>query len=56
MFSMVEQFTYHEGTSMRHRLIPAALAARASLALLADTAMAAVGNTNSISAASHDSP
>src|SRR6185437_2339151 len=31
----------HEGTSMRHRLIPAALAAGASLALLAGTAMAA---------------
>jgi hypothetical protein len=26
-----KQFTYHEGTSMRHRLIPAALAAGASL-------------------------
>jgi hypothetical protein len=34
-------FTYHEGTNMRHRLIPAALAAGASLALLAGPAMAA---------------
>src|SRR5215475_7592221 len=31
----------HEGTSMRHRFIPAALAAGASLTLLAGTAMAA---------------
>ena len=45
VFSMVgcwfRQFTFREGTSMRYRLIPAALAAGASLALLAGPATAA---------------
>ena len=39
------QFTFREGTSMRYRLIPAALAAGASLALLAGPAMAALAWT-----------